>query len=129
MDDLADSFKNLILTSAAGVGGAPTARAPVMAPQQVLNPANISPATDHLHGQVTSTLAALSMSVDKHILEQKQGNQYRPKFYIHCVDGDSLVKGLDVMKLSHRVFIHGLVRVPQVMLQEGDLCCHPTWIK
>lgn len=82
-----------------------------------LNSLNISVAP---HGQVTSTLAALLMSVDNHILEDKKGNRYRPELYMQNVDGFNPVKSLDYMKLSHRAFIHGMTRVLQSMVQDGD---------
>lgn len=90
---ISDSMKNLSTQTTpptAGAWGAPTV--PVLPSQQVLNPANTAPTAGPPQGhatapavgasagpsQVNSKLAALSMSVDKHILEQKQGNKYCP---------------------------------------------------
>lgn len=92
MGDLADSFKNLLSMPAASIVRPPTVNMPALPPQQVLNPAKTAPTLDPLQGQVTSTLAALSMSVDKHIFEQKQGNKDWPEFYVQCIDGNASIK-------------------------------------
>lgn len=69
---------------------------------------------------ITSTLAALSLSVDKQLTEEKKGNKYRPEYYVQGVDSNVSVKNLDYTKLNHRELIHGMVRVVQNMIRESD---------
>lgn len=55
---------------------------------------------------ITSTLAALSLLVDKHMSEERKGNFYRPEYFVQSLDG--------------REFVHGVVWVPKHMLKEND---------
>lgn len=58
--------------------------------------------------------------MDKHLSEEHKGNVYRPEYFVQCVDGGVSTKNLDHMKLSHREFVHGMVRVMQNMVREND---------
>lgn len=77
-------------------------------------------ATHSAPSSLDPTIAALSMSIDKHLSEEKRGNKYRPEFYVQCIDNNVPVKNMDFNKLSHRDLIHGMSRVVQNMVRESD---------
>lgn len=117
IEDLSDTLKNTIT---AGIKHDPAKVDPSGGPAaSPLNPiAARHKATDP--GDISSTLAALSLSVDKHLSEERKGNIYRLEYFVQGIDGGVSSKNLDHMKLSHREFIHGMVRVLQNMVREND---------
>lgn len=110
LGDLENTLKNVITDT--------SSKKPNPAPTPVNLLASKKQPTDP--GDISSTLAALSLSVDKHMSEERRGNFYRPEYFVQGVDGGCSVKSMDHMKLSHREFIHGMTRVVQNMLREND---------